>query len=273
MQHESIISSEDLKILTNSKSKLENIGYIMQGLNFVGDGIEKATKLIPARIERYIGKKTNSILMGIIKANLKTMSKNKMNSAPLNKTYKGVVTASGVGFGLVGYVGFLFDLPITTKLMMRSILDIARSNGEDLNKIETQLACLEVFALGGKSKNDDGLETSYYVTRFALAGAINSASKFVTENGVKIAIEKFATGTPMMQLIAKIATRYEVAVLEKLAAEGIPIFGAIGGGTINLVFMNHFQKMAEAHFSIRQLERKYGEEIVRLKYNEIKITA
>lgn len=266
-----IISTEDLKTLTNAKDKLENIGLIMQGLNFVGSGIEKATKLIPASIEKKIGEKTNSILMGIIKANLKTMSKNKMEALPINKTYKGVVTASGVGFGLLGFVGFIPDLAITTKLMMRSIMDIARSKGENINKVETQLACLEVFALGGKSKNDDGLETSYYATRLALDGSLKSASKYIAENGVKETLEKLATGTPLMQLVAKIAGKFETAALEKFAAEGLPIVGAIGGGSINWVFIHHFQKMAGAHFTIRQLERKYGEEVIRAKYNEIKV--
>lgn len=266
-----IISSVEIETLTNAKDKLENIGLILQGLNFVGSGIEKATKLIPASIEKKISKKTNSILMGIIKANLKTMSKNQIESLPKNKTYKGVVTASGVGFGLLGFAGFIPDLAITTKFMMRSIMDIARSKGENLNDIETQLGCLEVFALGGKSNKDDGLETSYYTTRLALDGAIKSASKYVAENGAKIAIEKLASGTPMMQLVAKVAARYEVATIEKFAAEGLPIVGAIGGGSINWVFIHHFQKMAEAHFTIRQLERKYGTEIIRAKYNEIRV--
>jgi hypothetical protein len=266
------ISTEDMEILTKAKFNIENISFIMQGLNYVGSGIENATKKIPKKIEKRISKGIESILLSVVKVNLKTMEKTSKNKLPKNKTYKFLVTGSGVGFGLFGSIAFVADLFFTTKLMMRSILDIARSKGEDLNEIETQLACLEVFALGGKSKNDDGLETSYYATRLALAGAINSASKFVTDNGVKIAIEKFATGTPMMQLVAKVAARYEVAAIEKFAAEGIPIAGAVGGGTINLVFINHFQKMAEAHFSIRQLERKYGKEMVRLKYNEIKLT-
>lgn len=265
------IATNDIITLTNAKNQLENIGFIMKGLNLVGNGIEKATKLIPASIEKKIGEKTNSILLHIIKTNLKTMSKNNRASLPKNKTYKGVVTASGVGFGLLGFLGFIPDLAITTKFMMRSIMDIARSKGENLNEVETQLACLEVFALGGKSKNDDGLETSYYTTRLALDGAIKSVSKYVAENSAKVTIEKLATGTPMMQLVAKVAARYEVAALEKFAAEGVPILGAIGGGSINLVFIHHFQKMAEAHFTIRQLERKYGENVIREKYNMIRV--
>lgn len=265
------INEEDLKILTNSKNNMENIGFIMNGLNLVGDNVDKAMKLIPKNIEKKISEKTSSILLSLIKANLKTMSKDNLNTLPKNKTYKSVVTSSGIGFGLFGFIGFIPDLAVTTKFMMRSIMDIARSKGEDLNNIETQLACLEVFALGGKSKEDDGLDTSYYGTRLALKGAIKTASKYISDNGVKKIIEKVALASPLMNLITKIVARYEIAVLEKFATGALPIAGAIGGGTINLIFINHFQKMAEAHFSIRQLEKKYGEEIVRQKYDEIKV--
>lgn len=266
-----IMTKEDYNLLSTAKSTLENVGLIMQGLNFVGDKIEKAVQLIPPRTQEWIAKKTNSILMSIISNNLKSMSKGKVKTHPLNKTYKSVVAASGFGFGFLGAPGFAFDLAISTKFMMRSILDIARSKGEDLTDIETQLSCIEVFALGGKSKNDDGMNTSYYATRMALSSSIKAASKYVAETGATKIIEKMATGTPLMQLIAKIASRYEAAAIEKFAAEGFPIVGAVGGASINLIFIHHFQKMAEAHFTIRQLERKYGEETIREKYREIKV--
>lgn len=271
MQHESIISSEDLKILINSKSNLENIGFIMRGVNYLGDKLENVINHTPNTIQKRVSKIVHTILLKVIKANLITMYKEKPFKKPKSLLYKTSVAASGVGLGFFGFAGFSADLLITTKIMMRSILDIARSKGEDIHSIETQLECLSVFALGGKSKDDDGLDTGYYAIRYGLRSAINSSSKFMAENGLKKIVNSLASGSPMMQLVAKIATRYEIASIEKFAAEGIPVAGAIGGGAINLVFMNHFQKMAEAHFSIRQLERKYGEEIVRLKYNEIKL--
>jgi hypothetical protein len=48
----------------------------------------------------------------------------------------------------------------------------------------------------------------------------------------------------------------------------VPIIGAVGGGSINLLFMNHFQEVAHGHFTIRRLERKYGEDIVKRAYDE-----
>ncbi|MDH3252238.1 MAG: EcsC family protein, partial [Ignavibacteria bacterium] len=40
--------------------------------------------------------------------------------------------------------------------------------------------------------------------------------------------------------------------------------------TINLVFMSHFQDMARGHFTIRRLERSYGENLVRQEYERLR---
>ena len=48
----------------------------------------------------------------------------------------------------------------------------------------------------------------------------------------------------------------------------MPIVGAVGGGAINLVFIDHFQEVAHGHFTIRRLERNYGRDFVREEYEE-----
>jgi hypothetical protein len=45
--------------------------------------------------------------------------------------------------------------------------------------------------------------------------------------------------------------------------------GAAGGAAINVAFMDHFQDMAEGHFTVRSLERKYGAEVVRAAYEKL----
>ena len=72
-----------------------------------------------------------------------------------------------------------------------------------------------------------------------------------------------------MRLIARIASRFGVVVSEKAAAEAVPIVGAAGGATVNLLFINHFQAMARGHFIIRSLERKWGGEVVKRGYERI----
>lgn len=54
-------------------------------------------------------------------------------------------------------------------------------------------------------------------------------------------------------------------------AQAIPVIGAAGGASINLAFINHFQSMAKAHFTVRRLECKYGEEMVQRTYEKLKV--
>jgi hypothetical protein len=73
----------------------------------------------------------------------------------------------------------------------------------------------------------------------------------------------------LTRLISKIASRFGVSVSQKAAAQAVPIVGAIGGGLINALFMDHFQNTAEAHFSVRKLERTYGADVVRREYERL----
>ncbi len=57
-----------------------------------------------------------------------------------------------------------------------------------------------------------------------------------------------------MRFAAQIAARFGIVVSEKVAAQAVPILGAVGGAAVNTVFMNHFQSTARAHFTIRRLE-------------------
>jgi hypothetical protein len=49
----------------------------------------------------------------------------------------------------------------------------------------------------------------------------------------------------------------------------VPVIGAASGALINLLFIDHFQTMSRAHFTIRRLERRYGEAAVRSAYSEL----
>jgi hypothetical protein len=76
--------------------------------------------------------------------------------------------------------------------------------------------------------------------------------------------------TPVMGgLVSEIASRFGVIVSERFAASAIPVIGAVGGAAVNLMFMNHFQRIAQAHFTIRRLERRYGQALVRHHYERL----
>ena len=139
-----------------------------------------------------------------------------------------------------------------------------RFEGEPLADANTKLACLEVFALGGTKEDDDGVDTGYFAVRAALAGAMTEAGKYLVEHGLA------SSGAPaLVRFLAKIASRYSIQVSEKAAAQAIPLLGAAGGATINLVFMGHFQNMARGHFIVRRLERTYGKDLIHETYQRL----
>jgi hypothetical protein len=264
------LSDQDLFALKASKKKMEEIGWAMKGLNRIGGVLEVGIDKLPQKQQKWLQQIAHKVLHTVVKANLKTMQKGKLDSTPSNKTYKALVTSSGIIGGAFGATAFAVDLTVATKLMMRSIMDIARSEGEDLNAYDTQLACLQVLALGGKSKHDDNLDTGYYATRVALSSAVKNATSYATKHGMGAVLQ--GSNNTLMKLIAAVASRFSIQVSEKFVAQAIPVIGAAGGGSINLAFINHFQNMAKAHFTIRRLERKYGVVIVRGAYERISLT-
>jgi len=270
------MSAEDLTTIKEAKASMEDIGMLMKGLNHLGEGIESGIKLIPQKQQVWLQKNVNNILMTLVKSNLATMEKGKAFKNPSPKVYKTLVTASGAlsgAFGAATGIGtalFVSELALSTKFIMRSIMDIARSEGEDLYNIETQLSCLQVFSLGGNSTDDDGLETTYYTSKIALDNALKGATSYVSKNGIHGLNKLLLHSTnPLIKLISTVTSRFTIQVSEKFIAQAVPLIGAAGGGSINYLFINHFQKIAKAHFTIRRLERKYGAELVKTKYMEI----
>lgn len=269
------ISKEDIEAIKNAKSSMENIGFAMRGLNSIGGTIETGINKIPERQRLWLQQIVNKTLVALMKGNLKTMQKSKSFKKPSNKSYKALVTATGTASGFfgsttgVGTAIFASELALSTKFIMRSIMDIARSEGEDVYTIETQMACLQVFALGGTSTSDDDLDTSYYTTRVAMSTTLKGASAYISKNGIQGLSQVMVMSlNPFVKAIGLIASRFTIQVSEKFIAQSLPIIGAAGGGTVNFMFINHFQKMAKAHFTLRRLERKYGEEAIKNVYNE-----
>ena len=181
-----------------------------------------------------------------------------------NGLHKIAATISGAAGGMFGLAALAIELPISTIIMLRSISDIARSEGEDISDIDTKLSCLSVFALGGKSASDDATESGYFAARTAMASAVSEAAKYLARKG---AVD--ATAPAVVRLISLIASRFGIVVSEKAAAQAVPIIGAVAGAMINSVFIDHFQDMARGHFIVRRLEKKYGEEAVQLAYKEV----
>jgi hypothetical protein len=242
---------------------LENPGIAAKITNYIGKPIEKGLEFLPKNWNEKIGEVTKTALLKATDAAVFTMASTP-NSKTSNWWHKlGVATSGAVG-GFFGLPALAIELPVSTTIMLRSIADIARSEGESINHPRTKLACLEVFALGGENKSDDSSESGYFIIRATLAKSVTEAAEFIA---TKTLVEE---GSPaLIRLIVKIAERYSIQISEKLVAQSIPIIGAVGGAAINTIFINHFQDMAKGHFIVRKLERLYGKELIESEYKQI----
>lgn len=255
-----IITHDDLQELQLAKNLLENPGVAAKITSLVGTPIEKAIRLLPENWNQQLTSVTKTALMKASNAVVFTM-KDLPGENSSNVWHKvGVAVSGGVG-GFFGLAALAVELPISTSIMLRSIADIARSQGESITAMETKLACLEVFALGGASSADDGSEGGYYAVRAVLAKSVADASQFLLTKSLTD-----ESAPVLIKFVTVIAERFGIQVTEKAAAQAIPALGAAGGAIINTLFMDHFQDMAKGHFIVRKLERKYGTLTVQQEY-------
>jgi hypothetical protein len=175
---------------------------------------------------------------------------------------------SGCIGGFFGIPALPFELPITTALMLRSIAEIARGEGEDLQRLETRLACLEVFALGGGRGEKNTLNLQYFAVRSVLSKLTQDVGRYMIERG---AIN--ASAPVIARFLGEIVSRFGFAVSDRFASVLVPVVGALGGAAVNVIFTDHFQRVARGHFTIRRLEREHGVDVIRRHYESAIATA
>ncbi|MBR2124240.1 MAG: EcsC family protein [Acetobacter sp.] len=160
------------------------------------------------------------------------------NNMPLwrDQVARAAVVVSGAVGGFGGLAGFAPDVGFTTLTIMREIARIAREHGEDLTDSDTRRACLEVFALRAfpNARNGEESELGYFSARLLLRGR------------------------PVVMLISEVASHYGLVLGQKLSLQLMPVAGALCGASLNAAFLAHYRALAQAHFTIRRLERTHG---------------
>ncbi|MDR4494907.1 MAG: EcsC family protein [Nitrospirales bacterium] len=256
-------AEKDERSLALAVVLLENPTFAAKVTDLIGAPVEKAITLLPDGMSEKLLSSTQKALAKALDLAVSTLDE-RYRGESADGAHRVLTSVSGALGGSLGLLALTVELPFSTTLMLRSIADIARSEGERITDVRAKLACLEVFAMGGTSSADDGAETGYFAIRAALAGAMTEAAKYLTQHGLS------AAGAPaIVRFLSKIASRYSIQVSEKAAVQAIPLIGAAGGATINLLFMDHFQNMARGHFIVRRLERTYGVEPVREQYRRL----
>ncbi|MBI5094915.1 MAG: EcsC family protein [Candidatus Hydrogenedentes bacterium] len=246
--------------LRYAKTLLENPSLAIKITDLIGVPIETGLALLPKGAHRLVNRVTKSSLETALRFALTTM-RNRPRAAASNRVHKFAVAATGASGGALGLAALAVELPVSTVIMLRSIADVARSEGEIIKAPETKLACLEVFALGGRARGDDAAESGYFAVRATLAKSLSQAAHYIAENGLAR-----QAAPAVARFLARVGAQFELSVLEKAAAQAIPVLGAAGGAIVNTVFIDHFQSMARGHFIMRRLERAHGLELVKEDY-------
>ena len=250
--------------LAGARELLENPGLAAQLANLVGAPLEYVmAKRLPAPATKLVNALVRKALEQSRRAAVATVGKQaRLPARP--RTHTVAAAASGAAGGAFGLAGLVVELPLTTTLILRSIAEIARAEGEPLDDPATTLACFEVLTMGGRAGADDGAESGYFAARAVLAQQVAVAAEYVAVHGL------VGKGGPLIvQLLSAIGSRFSVNVSQKVALQAVPLVGAATGAALNTLFMRHFQAMARGHFIVRRLERSHGTEAVRRAYDAL----
>ena len=253
------LGPDDLAALRRAKGLLETTSLAARLANAIGTPVDKLLGALPEGASQIVLKATNKSITVALDVALSALGDSQRN--PRLWQSKAVVAATGAAGGAFGLPALVLELPASTILMLHSIAEIARNEGELLTSAESKLACVQVFALGGTTSVDDAAETGYFAVRLALAKSVTEAVEFIAKRGIA------DRGAPaMVKLVSSIAARFGVRVSQKAMAQLVPVIGAAGGAFMNVIFMDHYQDMAKGHFVVRRLERQFGAEVVKDAY-------
>ena len=150
--------------------------------------------------------------------------------------------AAGAAGGAGGLATAVAELPVTVTLFLNTIRAAARDAGLDPDSDWVKAECLQVFAAGSPLAQDDGVNTSFLASRLAL------------------------TGSTAQNLIRTIAPRLAAVLGQKLAAQAVPVIGAVSGAALNAAFLSYYREIARVRFELVKLGRAHGAEAVEAEF-------
>ena len=256
-------SPADQSDLRRAHAQLESSSFAHRLARAAGTPIELGLKLMPAPWHRVIQRSAEAAVWKALRLAVTGLRANANDRPDIRYQLAGMATGAVGGF--FGGPGLLVESPLTSLVMLRAIAAVGRSEGECLDEIETRLACIQVFALGGRSQGNDPSDLGYFGLRVAMEGPLQGAAQHIAANGVAGA----AGAPPLVEFLSIVSRRFGVVLSQKAASKIVPVIGAAGGALINSLFIQHFQDVARGHFTLRRLERKFGQTVVRARYDEL----
>lgn len=195
-------------------------------LNLIGGQAENLLERLPASVRKQLESATVRALDHAMNAAHKSRGAVPDQAAWLNSAVSmGLGAAGGVG----GLPTALAELPVTTTLLLRVIEGVAVEHGFDPELESVRFDCVRVFSAAGPLADDDGADLAFLSARLALSGKA------------------------VQTIIHKVAPRLAVVMGQKLAAQAVPVLGAVAGAATNYAYTSYYQDMAHVHFGLRKL--------------------
>ncbi|MGH6850710.1 MAG: EcsC family protein [Methylocella sp.] len=275
------LSSDDREALERAMRDLESTSLAIRLSAILGRQAGAIASIVPANLAEIASRAAETAIRSGLYFALRSLAGKPLRDR--RRMHKSIAVLAGAAGGAFGISSLPVELPFSTTIMLRSIADIARAEGQDLSDPITALACLEVFALGGRggstqdmrspeidvpdSHFSEGvvLETGYFALRAILAKSVSEAASYLA--GRAAASE---AAPALVRLVAQIGTRFGMVVSQKLVAQSVPLIGAAGGAAINYAFTDHFQTIARGHFTVLRLERRYGARVIRAEFEQMR---
>lgn len=201
-------------------------GMGIQLLNLIGGQAEGLLDRLPRAARDRLEDGTEKALNVAMKAAHGSRGVVKDQPGWLNTA---VATAMGAAGGFGGLPSALVELPVTTTVLLRAIQGVAVEHGFDPASESVQFDCIRVFAAAGPLAQDDGADLAFLSTRVAL------------------------NGKAIQGLIATVAPKLAAVLGQKLAAQTVPVLGAVAGAAVNYAYTSYYQEIAHVHFGLRKL--------------------
>src|ERR1700760_230989 len=118
---------------------LEGASFAQRLTDAVGRPVGMLSRTMPQPARRVIAHVSESALRGALKLALRTLDL-KAPPKSANRAHRLAAAASGAVGGALGLAALPLELPISTTILLRSIAEIAREEGEDLTTPEAAFA-------------------------------------------------------------------------------------------------------------------------------------
>jgi pimeloyl-ACP methyl ester carboxylesterase len=211
-------------------------GAVIQLLNMAGGQADGLIERLPPGMRDNLGQGTEQALRLAMKA--AESSRGVVGDGP-GWLSTAISTALGAAGGFGGLPSALAELPVTTTVLLHGIQGVAVEHGFDPAEPGVQFDCIQVFSAAGPLEHDDGSDLAFLSTRMIV------------------------TGAAMQALIARVAPKLAVVLGQKLAAQTVPVLGAVAGAATNYAYSSYYREMAHVHFGLRRLaieaDRDHGE--------------